>query len=92
MVTTGVGQPDTTIAAAKAHPDTTFIASSQDMTAGPASAMGLIVRDDEGYRLGALEAVASSSGAGTSLFCLGVDVDQFQTVPRARPCLLSSTE
>jgi len=180
VVTTGVGQPDTTIAAANAHPDTTFIAISQDMTDGPANAIGLIFRDDEagyaagylaglmtqtgtvgavlgsesviplkrfgeGYRLGALaarpdatvimsynndsadsfddpewgaatateqlasgadlvfgvggstgiaalEAVASSSGAGTSLFCIGVDVDQFQTVPQARPCLLSSAE
>lgn len=42
--------------------------------------------------IGALEAVARAPGAGTSLFCIGIDVDQYETVPQARPCLLSSAE
>lgn len=42
--------------------------------------------------IAALEAVAASPGAGTSLFCIGIDVDQYYTVPEARPCLLSSAE
>jgi basic membrane protein A len=41
---------------------------------------------------GALIAVAESPEAGTSLFCIGIDVDQYETVPDARPCLLSSAE
>ena len=42
--------------------------------------------------IAALEAVAQLPGAGTSLFCIGIDVDQYETVPQARPCLLSSAE
>ncbi len=180
VVASGVGQPEVTIDAANAHPDTRFVGISQDMTDGPANTTGLIFRDDEagyaagylaglmtqtgtvgavlgseavlplkrfgeGYRLGALaarpdatvlmdynndaadsfndpewgaataaqqvaagadvtfgaggttgtaalEAVAQTTGAGTSLFCIGIDVDQYFTVPQARPCLLSSAE
>ena len=180
VVATGVGQPDTTVKAATAHPRTNYIGISQDMTDGPTNATGLLFRDDEagyaagylaglmtqsgtvgavlgsedviplkrfgeGYRLGALaarpdatvimsynndsadsfndpewgsataaqqmaegadlifgaggttgiaalETVAKSPGAGTSLFCIGIDVDQYETVPKARPCLLSSAE
>ena len=180
VVASGVGQPEATVTAATAHPDTRFIGISQDMTDGPANATGLLFRDDEagyaagylaglmtktgtvgavlgseqviplkrfgeGYRLGALaarpdatvimsynndsadsfsdptwgaaaaatqiaegadlifgaggstgiaalEAVAQSPGAGTSLFCIGIDVDQYETVPQARPCLLTSAE
>ena len=180
VVTTGVGQPETTVKAATEHPETQYVGISQDMTDGPTNATGLLFRDDEagyaagylaglmtqsgtvgavlgsekviplkrfgeGYRLGALaarpdatvimsynndsadsfddpewgaataaqqmaagadlifgaggstgiaalEAVAGSPGAGTSLFCIGIDVDQYETVPQARPCLLSSAE
>lgn len=180
VVASGVGQPEATVNAATAHPQTRFIGISQDMSDGPANAIGLIFRDDEagylagylaglmtqtgtvgavlgsesvvplkrfgeGYRLGALaarpdatvvmsynndsadsfndpewgaaaaagqldegadvifgaggttgiaalEAVAQSPGAGTALFCIGIDVDQYLTVPQARPCLLSSAE
>jgi len=183
VVTTGVGQPETTIQAAAEHPDTWYIGISQDMTDAPVNAIGLLFRDDEaGYAAGylpglmtrsgtvgavlgsesvlplkrfgegnrrgalaarpdvsvimtynngasdaadsfndpawgaataaeqlaagadlifgaggttgiaALEAVASSPGAGTSLFCIGIDVDQYETVPEARPCLLTSAE
>lgn len=42
--------------------------------------------------IAALEATAQSPGAGTTLFCIGIDVDQYETVPQARPCLLSSAE
>ena len=42
--------------------------------------------------IAALETVAQSPGAGTTLFCIGIDVDQYETVPQARPCLLSSAE
>ena len=42
--------------------------------------------------IAALETVAQLPGAGTSLFCIGIDVDQYETVPNARPCLLSSAE
>lgn len=42
--------------------------------------------------IAALETVAQAPGAGTSLFCIGIDVDQYETVPQARPCLLSSAE
>jgi basic membrane protein A len=42
--------------------------------------------------IAALETVAGEPGAGVSLFCIGIDVDQYYTVPQARPCLLSSAE
>ncbi|MGG5258919.1 BMP family ABC transporter substrate-binding protein [Phycicoccus avicenniae] len=41
---------------------------------------------------GALQEVAKSSGAGTSTFCIGVDTDQWDTVPAAQPCLVTSAE
>lgn len=41
---------------------------------------------------GALGEAAKSTGAGTSLFCIGVDVDQWETVPEAHPCLVTSAE
>jgi len=41
---------------------------------------------------GALNEVAKTSGAGTTLFCIGVDVDQWGTVPEAHPCLVTSAE
>lgn len=180
VVASGVSQPDATITAATAHPQTRYIGISQDMSDGPANATGLVFRDDEagylagylaglmtqtgtvgavlgsesvlplkrfgeGYRLGALaarpdttvimsynndsadsfndpewgasaaadqiaagadivfgaggttgiaalETTAQSPGAGTTLFCIGIDVDQYETVPQARPCLLTSAE
>jgi basic membrane protein A and related proteins len=180
VVTTGVDRPGLTVDAATAHPQTRYIGISQDMSGGPANAIGLLFADDEagylagylaglmtqtgtvgavlgsesvvplkrfgeGYRLGALaarpdatvimsynndsadsfndpqwgataaadqiadgadvifgaggttgiaalETVAQSPGAGTTLFCIGIDVDQYETVPQARPCLLSSAE
>ena len=39
---------------------------------------------------GALIEVAKSEGAGTSIFCIGVDTDQWETVPEAQPCLVTS--
>jgi basic membrane protein A and related proteins len=39
---------------------------------------------------GALQEVAKTSGAGTDKFCIGVDTDQWETVPAARPCLITS--
>jgi basic membrane protein A len=39
---------------------------------------------------GALQEVASAPGAGTDLFCIGVDTDQWETLPAAHPCLVSS--
>ena len=39
---------------------------------------------------GALQEVAAASGAGTSIFCIGVDTDQWETLPAAHPCLVSS--
>lgn len=180
VVASAVGQPQATIDAAIAHPDSAFVGISQDMTDGPANTTGLVFRDDEagyaagylaglmtktgvvgavlgseeiiplrrfgeGFRLGtlaarpdatvimsynndssdsfndpawgeaaaaeqlaqradiifgaggttgiaALKTVASAPGSGTTLFCIGIDVDQYQTVPEARPCLLSSAE
>jgi basic membrane protein A len=41
---------------------------------------------------GGLIEIAKDSGAGTSVFCIGVDVDQYFTVPQAAPCLLTSAE
>lgn len=41
---------------------------------------------------GALGEVAKTSGAGTSLYCIGVDLDQWDTVPEAHPCLVTSAE
>ena len=41
---------------------------------------------------GALGEVAKTNGAGSSLFCIGVDVDQWETVPEAHPCLVTSAE
>jgi basic membrane protein A len=39
---------------------------------------------------GALQEVAAAEGAGTDLFCIGVDTDQWETLPAAHPCLVSS--
>lgn len=39
---------------------------------------------------GALQEVAKASGAGESIFCIGVDTDQWDTVPAAQPCLITS--
>jgi basic membrane protein A len=39
---------------------------------------------------GALQEVAAAEGAGTSLFCIGVDTDQWETLDAAHPCLVSS--
>ncbi len=39
---------------------------------------------------GALQEVAKASGAGTDKFCIGVDTDQWDTVPAAQPCLVTS--
>ena len=39
---------------------------------------------------GALQEVAKASGAGTDKFCIGVDLDQWDTVPQAQPCLITS--
>lgn len=39
---------------------------------------------------GALIEVASVEGAGESVYCIGVDTDQWETVPEAHSCLISS--
>ena len=39
---------------------------------------------------GALGEVAKASGAGKTTFCIGVDTDQWLTVPEAHPCLVTS--
>jgi len=39
---------------------------------------------------GALGEIAKTSGAGTSIYCIGVDTDQWNTVPEAQPCLVTS--
>ena len=39
---------------------------------------------------GALQEVAKASGAGESVFCIGVDTDQWETVPAAQKCLVTS--
>lgn len=39
---------------------------------------------------GALQEIAKTSGAGESIFCIGVDTDQWDTVPAAQPCLVTS--
>lgn len=39
---------------------------------------------------GALLEIAKTEGAGESLFCIGVDTDQWNTVPQAQPCLITS--
>jgi basic membrane protein A len=39
---------------------------------------------------GALQEVAAAEGAGTDVFCIGVDTDQWETLPAAHPCLVSS--
>lgn len=39
---------------------------------------------------GALGAVAKSPSAGTSTYCIGVDTDQWSTVPEAQKCLVTS--
>ncbi|MEO7423265.1 MAG: BMP family ABC transporter substrate-binding protein [Ornithinibacter sp.] len=41
---------------------------------------------------GALQEIAKASGAGTDIFCIGVDTDQWDTVPAAQPCLITSAE
>jgi basic membrane protein A and related proteins len=39
---------------------------------------------------GGLIEIAKDSGAGSSIFCIGVDTDQWNTVPEAQPCLVTS--
>jgi basic membrane protein A len=39
---------------------------------------------------GALRTIAAAAGAGTSIYCIGVDADQWGTVPEAQPCLVTS--
>jgi basic membrane protein A len=39
---------------------------------------------------GALEEVARLTSEDTPLYCIGVDTDQWETVPNAHPCLISS--
>ena len=39
---------------------------------------------------GALGEIAKTAGAGESIFCIGVDTDQWNTVPEAQPCLITS--
>ena len=39
---------------------------------------------------GALQEVAKADGAGESKFCIGVDTDQWNTVPAAQKCLITS--
>ncbi|QQR99716.1 MAG: BMP family ABC transporter substrate-binding protein [Austwickia sp.] len=39
---------------------------------------------------GALAQVAKASGAGEKIFCIGVDTDQWNTVPEAQKCLVTS--
>ncbi|MGL5866433.1 MAG: BMP family ABC transporter substrate-binding protein [Dermatophilaceae bacterium] len=39
---------------------------------------------------GALQEVAKAPGAGKTTFCIGVDTDQWDTVPAAQPCLVTS--
>lgn len=41
---------------------------------------------------GAIIQVAKNPGAGQSVFCIGVDTDQYSTVPQADKCLLTSAE
>lgn len=41
---------------------------------------------------GALIEIAKAPGAGESIFCIGVDTDQYLTVPQAQKCLLTSAE
>jgi basic membrane protein A and related proteins len=39
---------------------------------------------------GALQEVAAAEGAGETVFCIGVDTDQWETLEAAHPCLVSS--
>ncbi len=39
---------------------------------------------------GALQEVAAAVEAGGTLYCIGVDTDQWETLPAAHPCLVSS--
>jgi basic membrane protein A and related proteins len=41
---------------------------------------------------GGLIEIAKAKGAGTTVFCIGVDTDQYFTVPQAQKCLLTSAE
>ncbi len=41
---------------------------------------------------GAIQETAKASGAGKTVFCIGVDVDQWDSVPAAQPCLITSAE
>ena len=41
---------------------------------------------------GALIEIAKAAGAGETIFCIGVDTDQYYTVPQAQKCLLTSAE
>jgi basic membrane protein A len=41
---------------------------------------------------GALQETAKTNGAGDKIFCIGVDLDQWDTLPAAHPCLINSAE
>jgi basic membrane protein A and related proteins len=61
-------------------------------TAGQAIDQGADVIFGAGGKTGngALEEVAKRTTAEKPLFCIGVDSDQWETVPAAHPCLISS--
>ncbi|MEZ4869847.1 MAG: BMP family ABC transporter substrate-binding protein [Caldilineaceae bacterium] len=39
---------------------------------------------------GALQEAAAAASAGSEVYCIGVDTDQWETLPAAHPCLISS--
>ena len=41
---------------------------------------------------GGLIEIASEADAGSRVFCIGVDLDQWYSVPEAQPCLITSAE
>jgi basic membrane protein A len=41
---------------------------------------------------GGLMEIAAAASAGESVFCIGVDIDQWYSVPEAKPCLITSAE
>jgi len=41
---------------------------------------------------GGLIEIASAASAGDSVYCIGVDIDQWYSVPEAQPCLITSAE
>ena len=78
------------------HPGTVFDAFSDPQWGASMAAEYLGTEADVVFAAagatgnGALEEVAFAADSGDRVFCIGVDIDQWLTIPEAHPCLITS--